>query len=113
MMKADLDAHDALVRACIDGSLSFEDFLGAYGEFPANLQVERVAGGAETVMRLFRQRLLFHSQVGRVLSGLKLGDLQLAGADFGPRVGLMRLRSLVARYPTFESMHSDILQFPA
>ena len=35
-----LDAHDALVRACVDESLSFAEFLAAYGNFPGNYALD-------------------------------------------------------------------------
>ena len=35
-----LDAHDALVAACVDGTLSLDEFVMAYGEFPGGYGLE-------------------------------------------------------------------------
>lgn len=100
-INAQLDAHDALVRECVEGRLAFLEFLVARGDFPG-------VGGLEarTEFGMFRRRLAFHRRVGGVISGLHatadLGSLTAEIAEFMPRVGLMRLRELVARYPGFE-----------
>ena len=74
-----LDAHDALVRACV-----------------------------RDVLRLFRRRIAFHSRVAGVLSGLSaVDDLTVTpygdAAGFADKIGLMRLRALVVRYPEFKA----------
>jgi len=103
VIRAALDAHDALVRDCAEGRLTVEEFLDAYGDFP------RVYASEERdVLRLFRKRVAFHRQVAGVISGLR-GSAELRSmkdgkvGDLLPLVGLMRLRALVARYPKFEA----------
>jgi hypothetical protein len=104
-----LDAHDALVTACIDASLSFAEFLAAYGDFPITYHLDGSAAAAEerAVLRLFRKRIAFHFKVWDVLSGLRADDdanaLQGEAARFVPLAGLSRLRLLVARYPDFKA----------
>ena len=105
-----LDAHDALVKAYVDSSLTFSEFVSAYGDFPRNYALDGHAGTAEerTVLRFFRQRIGFHLRVSGVLSGLRSADdpadISHDDADrFLPAVGLIRIRELVARYPDFKA----------
>jgi hypothetical protein len=105
-----LDAHDALVRACVDGSLPFAEFLAAYGDFPQNyaLDGKSINPADRGVLRLFRRRIAFHSRVASTLSGLavvgNLADTPYGGAVGLPeKIGLMRLHALSARYPEFEA----------
>jgi hypothetical protein len=109
-IRAVLDAHDALVRDCAQGRLTFSEFLGAYGDFPYRYALAQDTTYAEEseALRLFRKRVAFHKQVAGVIWGLrgtaKLGSLEESGVgDFLPVVGLIRLRELVARYPKFEA----------
>ena len=101
-----LDAHDALVRACVDARLTLPEFLGAYGEFPQAYALdERKASGDElAVLRRFQKRIAFHTLVSDVLSGPSSEDAYADTGDdevgaFVPMVKLLRLRQLVARYP--------------
>jgi hypothetical protein len=105
-----LDAHDALVKACDDGGVPFAEFLAAYGDFPRNYPLDgNNANPADRdVLRLFRRRIAFHSRVASILSGLAVaGDLADtpygSAAGLPEKIGLMRLRALVARYPQFEA----------
>jgi hypothetical protein len=110
-----LDAHDALVKGCIDGSLPFAEFLAAYGDFPRNypLDGKNVNPPDRDVLRLFRRRIGFHSNVAGVLSGLRSIDA-IAGIPYSdacllaPQIGLTRLRALVARNPQFEAAPGNI-----
>jgi hypothetical protein len=109
-MSALLDAHDALVRACVDSSLGFDEFVSAYGEFPRNYGLVRDSGAAagRAVFRFFRKRIAFHCRVAGVVSRLRLADdpADISHDDanrFLPAVGLMRIRELVERYPEFEA----------
>jgi hypothetical protein len=109
-LKGLLDAHDALVKAYVDLSLTFSDFVCAYGDFPHNYALD---GHPETVeeravLRLFGKRIAFHLRVSGVLSGLRSADdpADIPYVDAGrflPAVGLMRIRELVARHPEFEA----------
>jgi hypothetical protein len=105
-----LDAHDALLRDCGEGRLTFAEFLSAYGSFPhANgLEEDSASTTEREALRLFRKRLEFHRRVAGVISGLgaaaKLGSVEDSEVgDFLPAVGLMRLRELADRYPQFEA----------
>jgi hypothetical protein len=105
-----LDAHDALVKAYVDSSLSFEEFVSAYGDFPNSYAFVGYSGTAEerAVLRFFQKRIAFHLRVAGVLSGLRSADdpADISHDDanrFLPAVGLMRIRELVARYPDFEA----------
>lgn len=104
-----LDAHDALVKACVDSVLTFPEFLLGYGDFPNNyaLDAEKAPENARRVLRLFRKRLAFHFRVAGILSGFRAEDASTSlygGPDrFIPTIGLLRLRALVARYPGFEA----------
>lgn len=102
-----LDTHDALVRACLDNRLGFVEFLAAYGGFPASCGLEQRAASEDqrAILRLFRKRIAFHVRLAGVLSGLRSESGSTVYSDverFLPAVGLMRLRGLVAEYPTLE-----------
>jgi hypothetical protein len=102
------DAHDALVRAYVNGGLGFDEFLAAYGNFPRayGLAEQSAIAKERAVLRLFRQRIAFHVRVAAVVSGLRPGGGSTVHGDvdrFIPTVGLMRLRELVARYPEFKA----------
>jgi hypothetical protein len=105
-----LDAHDALIKACVDSVLTFAGFAMAYGRFPHSYSLDGKSSTAAelAVLRLFRRRIAFHGRVSAILSGLHSGDdpVDIPYEDAGrflPAVGLMRLRELVARYPGFEA----------
>jgi hypothetical protein len=105
-----LDAHDALVKAYVDSSLTFSEFVSSYGDFPHSYALDGHAGTAEerTALRFFRQRIGFHLRVSGVLSGLRSADdpadISHDDADrFLPAVGLMRIRELVASHPDFRA----------
>jgi hypothetical protein len=105
-----LDAHDVLVKACVDSSLSFSAFVLAYGAFPHNygLQGHPKSAQEQFVSRLFGPRIAFHLRVASLLSGLRSADdpVDIPYEDAGrflPMVGLQRLRALVNHYPNFEA----------
>jgi hypothetical protein len=105
-----LDAHDVLVKAYVDSSLTFSEFVCAYGDFPHNYALDGHSGTVEerAVLRLFGKRIAFHLRVSDVLSGLRSADdpADIPYVDAGrflPAVGLMRIRELVARYPEFKA----------
>jgi hypothetical protein len=105
-----LDAHDALVTACLEARLTLVEFLTAYDDFPAAYEFDGTAASAEErdILRILRKRIAFHFKVRDVLSGLRSGDDHAAvmsseAGRFLPLVGLLRLRQLAARYPDFEA----------
>jgi hypothetical protein len=57
-IRAVLDTHDALVRACLDNRLGVAEFWAAYGNFPASSGLdERTASGEpRAVLPLFRSQ---------------------------------------------------------
>jgi len=105
------DAHDALVRDCIEGGITFLEFVAAYGDFPYGYLPEDPTSSSEeerVVLRLFRKRIAFHRRVAGVLSGLRsareAGALEGGVGGFMAAAGLMRLRELLARHPQFEAV---------
>ena len=104
------DAHDALVQAYVDSSLTFAEFVSAYDDFPRNYSLDAHSATAEerAVLRFFGRRIAFHLQVSAILSGLRSADdpADIPYGDAGrflPAVALMRLRELLARYPEFRA----------
>jgi hypothetical protein len=104
-----LDAHDALVKACVDSSLTFSEFLFAYGDFPNNyaLDEQKATADARAVLQFFRKRIAFHLRVAGTLSGFRSEDDSVSrygdAGHFIPAVALIRLRELATRYPDFKS----------
>jgi len=102
-----LDAHDALVKAYLDASLTFAVFVSAYDGFPHNYALdghEAVNEEERAVLAPFRKRIVFHLRVAGVLSQVcsdedNASPLYAEAGRFIPAVGLMRLRELVGRYP--------------
>jgi hypothetical protein len=110
-----LDAHDVLVKACVDSSVSFSAFVLAYGDFPRNygLQGHSKSAQEQFVLRLFGRRIAFHLRVASLLSGLRSADdpVDISYEDAGrflPAVGFQRLRELVNHYPDFEAEPDNI-----
>ena len=109
-LNALLDAHDALVAACVEERLTLVEFLAAYNDFPrAYAQGGRGAGADERlVLRRASQRIAFHFRVLDAVSGpTRIDDtdaMQTGVAEFLQRATLMRLRQLVARYPDFKAL---------
>jgi hypothetical protein len=104
------DAHDALVTAYVDSSLTFSEFVSAYDGFPHNYSLDAPSGTAEerAVLRFFAKRIAFHLRVSAILSALRSADdpADIPYGDAGrflPAVALTRLRELVARYPEFRA----------
>jgi hypothetical protein len=105
-----LDAHDALVKAYAESSLTFSEFVSAYDDFPRNygLQCHSETPAEPAVLRLFRRRIAFHLRVSALLAGLRSADdpVDISNDDAGrflPAVLLLRVRELVARYPEFKA----------
>ncbi len=105
-----LDAHDALVKAYVESSLGFDEFVSAYGDFPHNYALLTDSGTPhdQAVLRFFQRRIAFHVRVSGVLSGLRSADdpSDISHDDanrFLPAVGLLRIRELVIRYPDFRA----------
>jgi hypothetical protein len=108
-LNALLDAHDALVAACIEERLTLVEFLAAYNDFPRAYGLGGRDSGADqrAVLRRASQRIAFHFKVLEVVSGptgIDHEDAMNAGVgEFLRRATLMRLRQLIARYPEFKA----------
>jgi hypothetical protein len=102
-----LDAHDALLAACVDGTVSFDEFILAYGNFPDSYGLKEDAGtGTHTIVRLFRMRIAFHKHVSGVLSGFRQSPEPAVSEElrvFMHKAIMLRLRTLVSRYPDFRA----------
>ena len=105
-LNALLDVHDGLVRSCVDSTILFEEFLVLYNDFPHAYALDGHGATRDrlAVLQRSRKRIAFHFQVAQVLSGMASeADLPNRLYDeakrFAPAVGLMRLRTLIARYP--------------
>src|SRR5260370_32026849 len=93
-----LDAHDALVTACIEARLTLVEFLAAYNDFPRVYALDgRNAGTDERlVLSRFQQRIPFHFRVLEAVSGPTGTD----DADaFHARVGEFLRREPLGRSP--------------
>jgi hypothetical protein len=114
-MGALFDAHDVLLSACLDGSLSLQEFVAAYGQFPRGYGFDVAAAGGEAgdALSLFRKRIAFHQDVARLVASVSdspmpgLGSMAVlasagAGAEgFMAQAVILRLRQLAARHPGF------------
>ena len=104
-----LDAHDALVKACVDSRVTFEEFAAAYGDFPRGYAPAEETASAEerSALRRFRKRIAFHRLVSRAIAGARApGEVGISDGEVGCfllRAGLTRLRELVGRHPEFEA----------
>jgi hypothetical protein len=114
-LSALLDAHDALVKSCVDSVLPFVEFLALYNDFPHAYALDghEATPDERAVLQRNRKRIAFHYQVGSVLSGLcseadSANSLYGDAGRFGPAVGLTRLRELVDRYPDFKVEPNNI-----
>jgi hypothetical protein len=94
----------------VDSSLSFAEFVVAYGAFPHNygLEAHSKAAQEQLVSRLSGRRIAFRLRVASLLSGLRSADdpVDIPYEDAGrflPTVGLQRLRELVGRHPEFKA----------
>jgi hypothetical protein len=115
-LNALLDAHDALVAACVEERLTLVEFLAAYNDFPRVYGLDgRDADAEERLsLRRFQQRIAFHFRVLNAVSGptgIDDEDALNAGAgEFLRRATLIRLRQLVARYPEFKALPDTSLR---
>ena len=80
-----LDAHDALVKACVEGGLPFAEFVLAYGDFPGGYGLEDPGASQEgqRMMERAGARLAFHRQVADLLSSRAKSDALPVGLSSG------------------------------
>lgn len=105
-----LDAHDALVKSCVDSILPFAEFLALYIDFPHAYALDGHEATRDelAVFQRSRKRIAFHFRVANALFGMACeadstnAPYEEAGR-FSPEVGLMRLRALVRQYPEFKA----------
>ena len=109
-LNALLDAHDALLAACVEERLTMIEFLAAYNDFPRlyGLDGRDAGAGERSVLQRSQQRIAFHFRVLDVVSASSVIDpgnlMSPEVGEFLPRVTLLRLRQLVARYPQFKAL---------
>src|SRR5258708_22207122 len=112
-LNALLDAHDALVAACVEERLTLVEFLAAYNDFPRvyGLDGRDADAGERLSLRRFQQRIAFHFRVLYTVTGptgIDDQDALNAGvAEFLGRATLIRLRQLVTRYPDFKALQDS------
>jgi hypothetical protein len=97
-----LDAHDLLVRACLEDRLSFPQFVAAYGDFPAGSALEEDALMGTRASSPLGRRIEFHRQVASVLSGYRRSSENEVPDDLRVflQTGIMRrLQAVVWKYP--------------
>ena len=115
-LNALLDAHDALVAACVEERLTLVEFLAAYNDFPRMYGLDGRDAGADErlVLRRASQRIAFHFRVLDAVSGPTGIDdqdpLNAGVGEFLRRATLMRLRQLVARHPDFKALPDTSLR---
>jgi hypothetical protein len=110
-IRALLDTHDALVKAYVDSSLRFSEFVSAYDGFPHNYALDGHEAATQedrAILTRFRQRVAFHLRVSAIVSGVysdaeNTNPLFAEAGRFLPAVGLMRIRELVASHPDFRA----------
>jgi hypothetical protein len=115
-----LDAHDVLVSACLDGSLSLQEFVASYGQFPQGYGFNSAGANGEVreALALFRQRIAFHQDVAKIIASLGDGPMSdglaqdfgsmdeigsTEGGGFMAQAVILRLRQLAARHPGFSA----------
>jgi hypothetical protein len=101
-IRAVFDAHDALIRACVESRLVFGEFVAAYGDFPASLDEDARSADEGGVLRLFARRIAFHRRVAGVISGVRVEadspGMETEVARFMPIVGLTTTAQVVRRF---------------
>jgi hypothetical protein len=104
-----LDAHDSLVRQCVSGGLSLDQFLREYNNFPFAYALDGHESGREEKELLSRHanRIGFHFGVMKALSGLcseeeAKNPLYIKAGRFPPSLALQRLKAFADGYA-----HSD------
>jgi hypothetical protein len=110
-----LDAHDALIRTCVDSMLPFAEFLALYNDFPHTYALDgrKATPEERAVLLRSRKRIAFHFKVASALSGLRTqaeseNGMYADAGRFAPAVGLKRLGDLVARYPEFKAEPDNV-----
>jgi hypothetical protein len=117
-LNALLDAHDALVAACVEERLTLVEFLAAYNDFPRVYGLDGRDAGADErlVLRRASQRIAFHIRVLDAVSGPTGIDdqdpLNAGVGEFLRRATVMRLRQLVARHPDLTALPDTSLRAP-
>jgi len=94
-----LDAHDALVRDCVTGRISLDEFLSRYNDFPFAYALDgHEAEPHKQLLDRYARRIDFHFGVMRSLEGLcsqedAQNPLYLKAGRFPPSVALQRLKA--------------------
>jgi len=99
-----LDRHDALVDACVNGALSFQEFVDRYDNFPQAYALDghESSESEKVLLKLYQDRVQFHFGVLEAISGLcreedaAKPEYSRAGR-FGPSEVVRRLNDFVKR----------------
>ena len=82
-LNALLDAHDALVAACVEERLTLVEFLAAYNDFPRVYGLDGRAAGADERLSLRRATLMRLRQlIARYPDFKALPDTSLGAAIY-------------------------------
>jgi hypothetical protein len=100
-----LDHHDSLVQSCVSGSLSLDEFLRQYDNFPVAYALDGHESDQDEkpMLRRYASRIRFHMEVMESLSGLCSDEeaknpLYVKAGRFPPSVALQRLKALAEKY---------------
>jgi hypothetical protein len=102
-MLATLDQYDQLVRDCVSGHISFEEFLEGYDTFYMTYALDGHESdpGEQALLEAHRDRIVLHREIWeRIISGGLCSDedarkeLYIQAGRFGSGEGLRRLREI-------------------
>jgi hypothetical protein len=100
-----LDTHDSLVRQCITGRISLDEFLRKYNNFPFAYALDGHESDPDekAMLRRYARRIDFHFGVMRSLSGLcseeeAQNPLYIKAGRFPPAIALQHLKTFADEY---------------
>jgi hypothetical protein len=102
-MLATLDQYDQLVRDCVSGRISFEEFLDRYGTFYMTYALDGHESdlGEKALLEVHRDRIVPHREIWeRIIGGGLCSDEDarkesyVQAGRFGSGEGLRRLREI-------------------
>jgi hypothetical protein len=100
-----LETHDALVRDCVTGRISLDEFLRRYNDFPFAYALDGHESAPDEKQMLGRhaRRIDFHLGVMRSLAGLcsqedAQNPLYIKAGRFPPSVAIQRLKAFADEY---------------
>lgn len=100
-----LDDHDSMVQRCISGTLSLDEFLRQYHEFPFAYALDGHESDPDekAILKRHATRIGFHLGVMDTLSGLcseedAKNPLYIKAGRFPPSAGIQRLKAFARKY---------------